>query len=181
MPDPFPVRSALVKKGDDEVDLDLREILSAQLTGDVLADSCRTGQHVAILRAGSGNGFASFIAMIGDHPEGDGFHHPLLRAASSYVGEHGREGTDKEELYEVLRKATLTADASRHSAEEVARRARREHIMPMIESALAKFGNDKSTRQKSRRIEGTDPHYKTVDSDLNAAMLELNAILDRVF
>ena len=180
MPDPFPVRSALVRKDSDEVDLDLGWIPAAPIRGSKTAKPI-TAAHVPHLSKGGGSGFDFFLSMIGDHAEGDGFHHPLLRAASSYVGEHGRDGTDKDELYDVLHKATLAADASRHSSGEVEQRASREHIMPMIESALDKFGDDKSARQKSRRIDGVAPHFPAPNNDSVAAQRELEDILNRVF
>lgn len=180
IPDPFPVRSALVKKDSDEVELDLGCIPPMSINDSRSTKPFKTA-HLPTLSKGGGSGFDFFLSMIGDHPEGDGFHNPLLRATSSYVGEHGHDGTDKEKLYEVLRNATLSADASRHGPDEVEQRASREHIMPMIESALDKFGDEKSARQKSRRIDGVAPHYKATDNSPNAAMRELDAILDRVF
>jgi hypothetical protein len=180
MPDPFPVRSALVKKEIDEVNLDLSCVPTIPVHAVKPSSSNRSAQ-APIHKQGSIGGFQTFLSMIGDHPEGDGFHHPLLRAASSYVGEHGREGTDKEALYELLHTATLTADASRRSPGELAQRASRDHIMPMIESALEKFGDEKSARRKSRKIDGVFPHYVVTDNCAAAATHELEEILNSVF
>ena len=97
--------------------------------------------------------------MIGDHQGGDGFHEPVVKAAASYVGEHGAVGTDPEALYLLLRNAVLTANATNHDPETVADRASRDHIMPAILSAITKFGSQSTARRKTKLHAGVHPHF----------------------
>lgn len=155
--DPFPTRSGLRKKACDEVRLNLPQPAKP-------GPRTRVGSRKAAFttaNARSGAGFDFCLSLIGDHPGGEGFHGPTVSAAASYVSEHGAEGTDVEHLYGLLRDAVLSAyaDPMHHDAATVEQRASREHIMPMIESALAKFGDVPRARRKARLIEGAPPHF----------------------
>jgi hypothetical protein len=125
------------------------------------------------------HGFQGHLASIGDHPGGDGFHGPILRATASYVAEHGAEGTDIEELYDVVSARVIAADSSNHSAEEVEQRASREHIIPAIEGAIKKYGDGADQRQKSRLITGMQPHFKAAKMPLTEAQRRMRNLLSR--
>jgi hypothetical protein len=151
MDDPFPDRSWLVTKELDSVEIVVPTTKPIQ----PLAPSS-TAAGVSQLHSG---GFEHHLSRIGDHEGGDGFHAPIRDAAASYVATHGIEETDPEALYQFLRERTLSADRSRHDEYVVEARSSREHIEPIISSALQKYGQAASERRKSRRIKGIEPHY----------------------
>jgi hypothetical protein len=105
----------------------------------------------------SGIGFEALLASIGDHPGGDGFHEPIIRAIASYVSSNGRSKTDVRVLFEIIRERILSADRSAHTQEYVELMANEHHIMPAIAGALEKYGDDSTPRRKSRVIEGGNP------------------------
>ena len=109
----------------------------------------------------SGPGFDGWLAQIGDHPGGDGFHEPIIKAIASYVTTHGRDGTDREVLFETIRDRVLAADRSRHDDDYVENTmASRVHIMQAIEGALKKFGNKPISKRKSRTVADIEPHFR---------------------
>ncbi len=144
--DPFPVRSGLVRKEVDEVALRLPRAKKTP--------PARVGAKLPQ----PGGGFEAFLRQIGDHEGGSGFHNPIIRAVASYVATHGRDGTDIEALYGIVRARVLAADRSKHDDAYVEGMASREHIIPAIEQASAKFG-EPNPRRKSRQIPGARPHY----------------------
>ena len=165
MADPLPVRSALVEKTKDEVDLHIPEDES---------DQERTAR--ASGRHGASPGFEAILPQIGDHPGGQGFHEPIIRAAASYVATHGREGTDVQWLFETIRKRVLEADRSHHDPAYVEHMASETHIMQAIDGALAKFGNA-DPRRKARLVEGQAPHYANEAQSEGQANAMLDAAL----
>jgi hypothetical protein len=161
--DPFSVRSGLMRKAVDEVALKLPP-----------------PQKKSPVRA-SGNplqlsgGFEAFLAQIGDHEGGLGFHNPIIRAVASFVATHGRDGTDVEALYEVVRAKVLAADHSKHDMAYVEQMASREHVIPAIKQALPKFAKPNALRRKSRQIPGVRPHFTSKP----VATADATAILQR--
>jgi hypothetical protein len=154
MKDPFDTRSKLVCKARKSVAI---SAINPQMH---MAET--TAPSVAGERA---PGFEAILARIGDHPGGDGFHEPIIRAAASYVAANGKEGTDSEWLYETLRKRVLEADRSQHDDDAyVEHMASREHIMAAIEGALEKYGNA-SSRRRARVLEGAAAHYPAVETE----------------
>ena len=142
--DPFPKRSALVKKANDAV-----SILEIKLP-----------DHPAQERSGpfeSGIGFEGHLSRIGDHPGGDGFHIPIITAIASYVSTNGSDGTNIETLYETVRDRVLAADRSNHDDAYVKGMASREHIMQAIQGALQKYGNQPASRRRARVVKGMAP------------------------
>jgi hypothetical protein len=135
---PFPIRSALVLKANDEVTI-------KPITSHLLPPVARSTGYL-----NAGPGFEGWLGRIGDHPGGMGFRQPILRATASYVALHGRAGTDVEALCQTIQKRVLEADRSAHSDEEIAERASRENIIPAIKGALAKYGDQTSSRRRSR-------------------------------
>lgn len=167
--DPFPARSALVKKLVDSVDLVLppakQQAIGPRIAG--YAVGCKPCK-----------GFENHLKRIGDHPGGDGFHAPLRDAAASYVGSNGVDGTDREALYALLAAAVYRADRSRHDDVDVQRRASREHIMPLIDSALAKFGDsNQSAARKSKFYGDIGPHFQSQPMSVEAIQAELLNLL----
>lgn len=130
---PFPTRSGLTAKGKQSVAIVLPPVAQPSLTTTSQAPSS-AGRVV------TSSGYDAIVASIGDHPGGEGFRKPLLRAAASFVRSNGSANTDPEALYEALRSAVLAADSSSHTREEVEERASRQTIMPMIRTAMGKFG-----------------------------------------
>ena len=173
MPDPFPIRSGLVIRKLDSVDL--------QLPPPDVAIYTPNPATKASLGTGESQGFDYFMSRIGDHEGGDGFHRPIIQAAASYVAEKGADGTDVQVLHSTIKQRVLAADASKHSSNEVADRASDAQIGSAIASALRKYGNVASQRRKSRRIEGLAPHFKGDFQDVATIQRSLDAILDTVF
>jgi hypothetical protein len=166
MPDPFPVRSGLRWK--DAGDVPLR------LPKGRVAPARTTGVHQS-------GGFDEILAEIGDLPGGQGFHMPIIRAVASYVATHGRQETDIEALYEVVRARVLAADQSSHDVGYVEEMASREHIIPAITTAISKFGDTDSSRRKSRQIEGIAPHFEQKPTSVGEASAQLQDAIDDFF
>jgi len=150
---PFPTRSGLVEKAQHAVDLVI-------VPATTVASKPRTaGIKPPSTQRNAGAGFEHYLSLIGDHPGGNGFHNAIIAALASYVGTNGKEGTDVEALYELMRDAILAADASRHDAAYIEHMASREHIIPAIEGAIMKFGSQ--PRRKTKVHAGIQPHFKS--------------------
>lgn len=158
--DPFPERSGLVTKALGCVDLVLPAIevrRPRQTSGNGLAQSNATG-------------FEARLAMIGDHPGGEGFHGPIVAAVASYVATHGEQGTDREALYVAVSQRVFSADASKHDPAYVEHMASREHIGSAIDSALRKFG-------ATPKVHDDCPaHYASSPISINEATRRLDQI-----
>ena len=174
MANPFPVRSGLVTKARGAVNL----VLPASPVSRRPA-SGKSGIGSQVVCARGGSGFEFNLASIGDHPGGGGFHAPIVKAAASYVSEHGADGTDVEHLYRLIRGAVLNADAHLHDPATVADRASREHIMPAIESALRKFGDQPASRRKASVVYGVPPHFKSNPMTVEEALQAMTAFANR--
>ncbi len=142
---PFPVRSGLVMKGSAAVSIRAIEAPEAQRSPAVAGDF------------EPGLGFEGWLAKIGDHPGGEGFHEPIIRAIASYVRANGRDGTDPEKLFEFVSKRVMEADRSQHDDDYIALMASRDHIMVAIEGALVKYGDVTISRRRSRLTSDTSP------------------------
>lgn len=172
MEDPFPARSGLVHGKQSCVVLKLPANVPP-------APRARAVGHAVTAGAAAG-GFDCHLSRIGDHPGGEGFHAPLRDAAASYVATHGAEKTDPEVLYELLRDAALRANRTGHSDAEVEARCSRDHILPLITSALRKYGDTGSKqggRGKSSVYHGVPPHYSSELKSADAIQAELNKLL----
>jgi hypothetical protein len=175
MKDPLPIRSGLCVKARDAVEIQLPTSASK-------VKSARALHKARGERAPSADtnvvGFENRLACIGDHAGGQGFYIPLLNAAASYAATYGADETDIEALYSILHDAAMAADRRHHTIDEVVHRASREQIIPMIESALAKYGQVERTRVKTRLVKGIDPHYQAnpvsalAANELIAALIE---------
>jgi hypothetical protein len=172
MDDPFPVRSGLTRKAVDEVALELPR--PARTSRSRLP---RSGES----RGEPGVGFEALLAQIGDHPGGTGFHRPVIRAAASYAATNGREGTDVEALFAVIRARVLMADRSKHDDAHVEQMARREHIIPAIEQALCKFAKPGDPRRKSRRVSGVRPFFSAKPLPAAEASALLESVISQFF
>ena len=172
MADPFPVRSGLVIKSSGSVDL--------QLPPPDLASQSRGAVPVTSCNATGGSGFDYYLAQIGDHPGGDGFHMPIVQAVASFVAEHGQDDTDVESLTSIIQQRVLAADASKHSQSDIDARSSREHITSAITSALRKFGAT-SQRRKSHRLLGLKPDTHGGYQDIATIQASIDAVLDEVF
>lgn len=169
--DPFPVRSGLVVRPLDSVALVLPPLPQRMTTRNVVSSA--TG-------ASTCKGFENHLKRIGDHAGGEGFHVPLRDAAASYVSTNGISGTDREVLFDLLAAAVFRADRSNHSDTEVGQRASREHIMPLIDSALVKYGDTKSAVRKPKFYENIEPHYQSQPMSVEAIQAELSNMLPSV-
>lgn len=179
MKDPFPKRSGLEIKEQDCASL---VIPSAPVKR---VPICKGIIKKRVLPVGSSeystapSGFEEYLSLIGDHAGGGGFHEPVLKAAASYVGTHGADGTDTERLYQILSDRVLSADATRHDLSDVEQRASRQHIMPAIEGALKKFGDNSA--KSARVIEGVKPHYARESMPPNQAYKKLDSLISKMF
>lgn len=166
LPNPFLVRSALVSKERDAVSIQFVEPEPLPASG-----SSATG-------LAPGVGFEGWLEKIGDHPGGDGFHGPIIRAIASYVAARGRPGTDAEALFQSVRQRVLAADRRRHDDAYVEGMASHEHIMEAIEGALKKFGDTPSSRRPSRFLKDVTGEAAPVELSGSEAHAKLSAILD---
>ena len=173
MTDPFPVRSGLQCKGMDEVALRLPPPPQRQARG---RSNTTGGKGID-----SSGGFEAILEQIGDHPGGQGFHLPIIRAVASYVATQEGAGIDVEALYEVVRVAVVAANHSNHDDDYIAWMASREHIIPAITSAIDKYGNADSPRRKSRQIEGIPPHFTSKPASVATASFRLKTAIDEFF
>lgn len=163
MADPFPKRSGLTRKGRDAA-----TIVAPSSSHSVVGKHRPKGKALTISKGPSG--FEAIVESIGDHPGGAGFRQPLLRAAASYVSTHGAANTDPQALFERLNRAVLEADSSAHTPEEIAERASFATIMPMINSAMKKFGNKASTHSP-HLIKGAPPSTLGSHTQLSPAQM----------
>jgi hypothetical protein len=164
---PFPVRSGLVEKAREAVAI--QAIASAPASSQQAAGGFEPGL-----------GFEGWLARIGDHPGGDGFHEPIIRAAASHVSAQTGPTIDKEALFKTLSKRVLEADRSQHDDAYIEQMASRDHIMPAIDGAIEKYGNRSASRRRSRLI--PDVSSTKHDSSLSReeAHAALSATLDGV-
>lgn len=172
MSDPLTVRSGLVRKDLDEV------ILVLPLPA-AIAKAKTAGGGKSLLH--TSRGFDAHLQRIGDHAGGDGFHAPIISAIASYIAGTEAENVDIEALYEKVKARVLGADRSQHDDAHVADMASREHILPAITGAIAKYGQDGHVRAKSRQIEGIAPHFAGTRASSAKASAELDKEVDRFF
>lgn len=142
MRDPFPRRCGLVLKTNDEVELSLPPAAAPVAKAKNGHPSKGSG-----ITESSGIGFETFLNSIGDHPGGDGFHGPIIRATASYVATHSMDEAEKERLFALVRDRVLKADRTHHEPEYVEQMASHDHIMDAINGAIAKFGNSANSRR----------------------------------
>lgn len=176
--DPFPVRSGLVIKSQDCASLRIQQPQQKAATN----TRQKTTRHPTVTGRDYSTpvtGFEGHLALIGDHHGGEGFHLPLIRAAASYIATHGAENTDVEVLYKIIRERVLSADRSHHTLAEVEQRASREHIIPAIDGALKKYGEQ--PERAARVIEGIKPHYTTKSVPKHQAHKKLKNMIDKLF
>jgi len=167
---PYPIRSGMERKKLDAVAIELPPLPRAKR---------RSGGRA--IGTESSVGFEGWLARIGDHEGGEGFHEPIIRAAASYVATYGRDGTDVDALYERIRAVVLAADGSAHARDYVEHMASREHIVPAIEGAIEKFSDQPSARRKSRNLEGVEPHFAGTTAEASEASAALAASVDDFF
>lgn len=163
MADPFPKRSGLTRKGRDAA-----TIVAPSFPHSVVGKHRPKGKVPTISKGPSG--FEAIVESIGDHLGGAGFHQPLVRAAASYVSTHGAANTDPQALYERLSRAVREADSSAHTPEDIEERASIKTIMPMIKSAMKKFGN-KASIHSPHLIKGAPPSTRISHTQLSPAQI----------
>lgn len=175
LPDPFPVRSGLVEKDRDEVDLKLPQCAAPIGSTGAVGDErlAKASGTASSSDARGGAGFEYRLSTIGDHAGGLGFHGPIIAAAASYVATHGAAATDIDQLFESLSARVLSADATHHDRAYVERMSGRDHIVPAIESAIKKFGSQPIRRRKTKLHEGIEPHFKSQTISVAEAQRQL--------
>jgi hypothetical protein len=86
-------------------------------------------------------GFEAKLSLLGDGEGLAGFHGPLRNAAASYAATCGDDGTDREALKALLRKAIDAAPKRPGRDEDIERYSSDEYLDEIIDSAIEKFGN----------------------------------------
>ncbi|MCX7144190.1 MAG: hypothetical protein NT123_24770 [Proteobacteria bacterium] len=162
---PIPVRSGLVEKAVHAVAIRVIEMPTTER-------AMTTGAYAP------SPGFEGFLAAIGDHSGGHGFHGPIIQAIASYASTNGRDATDVELLYNTINARVLSADRSQHDDSYIERAASREQIMPAIESALAKFGD--AAKHKSRITSGVEAHFPSHAESNAVAQKKLRDVIGKV-
>lgn len=173
MTDPFPIRSGLIEKELHEVALVLPAPAFSH-THNPKSNGNKPSQETI-----SGQGFDCHLSTIGDHPGGEGFHLPIIRAIASHVTTVGGDNVDIEWLLEKVRERVLAADCSHHTQEEVESRASREHIIQAIEGAIDKFGHQPT--KAVRVISGVKPHYTTKTVSKRQSQKKLDQYFSKMF
>ena len=166
--DPFPNRSWCIKKQRHSVRPGVSSLLrrSAKPVGSKRSEELNTTKLATAVDANFG--FESHLAAIGDHTGGRGFHGAIVSSAASYVGTHGRLGTNVEILYKLISARVLVANWKNHDRAYIEKMASRAHIVSAIDSAIRKFGDSDGNRgdgrrpRKTRRHEGVKPYFTTV-------------------
>ena len=168
--DPFEVRSGLVSKANDSVTIALPEIVEQP-------QPSASRESVLSRSNATGKGFDYWLKQIGDHPDGDGFNGPIIRAIASYVATVGGDQVDRDWLRETVRTKIQAADASAHTQDYVDEKASDKFLDSAINGAVEKFGHKKM----SRMIPGQKPHHATKRIAANEAVTQLKAALRRFF
>lgn len=177
MDDPFPVRSGLISNARHEVALVLPNVSTEARSSTVLHTTPKTGRASHSIDRDTVRGFDDRLSCIGDHASGDGFHDPIIRAIASFVGENGKDNVDAEWLYETVSARILSADASKHDPAYVAHMASREHIMPALQGAIAKYGEKPA---RTRAVKGAKPHFTGKAVSVTQAQARLRNIIDKL-
>ena len=89
---------------------------------------------------GHAPGFEGWLARIGDGAERDGFYIPIRSAIASYIGTHGREGTDPQALKARIREVALVSPRSPGREHKLQQRISDPELDVLIRGALDKFG-----------------------------------------
>ena len=179
MADPFPVRSGLTIKPCGSVPLVMLKESPASPPKKNTAKSTKSAISSRVLNASKSHGFENILEQIGDHAGGDGFHEPIIRAAASYVATHGKDGTDEDDLFEIISARILTADASHHDLNYINHMASRDHIVPAIEGALKKFGDQAASSPRLHK--DVEPHFTSAPQPVMKAKQRLEKIFKNGF
>ena len=92
---------------------------------------------------------------------------------------HGKDGTDEEDLFEKIKAAVLSADATHHDSAYIDHMASRAHIMPAIEGALKKYGDAHASRPRLQH--GIEPHFKSKPQPVSKSAKVLENLLKNAF
>ncbi|MDP1627647.1 MULTISPECIES: hypothetical protein [Pseudomonadota] len=137
--DPVECRSGLIKKRVHEVPIVLPK-----------APLERTRKRVAGYLAPN-RSIEELLGSVGDHPGGEGFNGPLLRASWAMVRQHGTEA--HEEIKAALRKAIVAAEKAPGRESDIARYTSDRYLDDLIKGA--------SDKQKlsGRIVPDVEPHF----------------------
>lgn len=155
IPDPIHCRSGLINKRLDHVSLVLPEAIPK-----------RTNQRRAC-NLTPGLSVEELLARVGDHPGGEGFNEPLLRASWALVREHGTEA--REEIKSILRRAIDDAEKAPGREADIFRYSSDRYLDDLIKGAAEK----QSAFGQRRVTSGIEPHFtvEEVSADEGSAAL----------
>lgn len=166
--DPFATRSGLVRKARDSVEMVIPDIV------DQPRPASRNATKPSGGMAAAGHGFDHWLAQIGDHPDGDGFNGPIIRAIASHVSMTSSDELDREWLKDRIRERIRETDTSAHTEAYLAEKMSDGYLDAAIDGAIAKFGN--------RRIKpGIQPFYKRAPISANDASAKLVELIRHFF
>ena len=116
------------------------------------------------------SGYANILNELGDGIGGQGFHSPLLRGVASHVSVNGREKAEatRESLKDDLRTRIDAADSSNHTYEDIERYKTDAVLDGLIDSAIAKYGDEKSC----------PAHFDVVEQSIEEAEAKLDKTID---
>lgn len=128
--DPVSLRSSLVRKEHDEVQIDLNHAVPAVPISGVPGSGSAREYSLGT----ETHGYENILSELGDHSGGDGFYNPLLRATASVVAEKGVEWIQHniERVIQDLQERIDEADQSKvgRNREEIRRYRSRELNRP---------------------------------------------------
>ena len=171
--DPITKRSGLRRKDKDNVAILLPP---APAVGAIKGASTSK----SVLNQTSSGGFEVILDNIGDHPGGEGFHMPIIRAAASYVAQHGADETDRDVLFDVIKTRVLAAprDPKIHPDAYIEEMVSEQHLGGAIEGALKKYGSSAPLR-KTRIYRDVTPPALEKSMTARAASKQLTKLLTR--
>jgi len=123
------------------------------------------------------HGFENILDGLGDGPGRNGFHDELIRAAASYVGEHGKD-FNREEVKAQMRAAIERAPKhhDRYKA-DIPRYLSDRFLDDAIESAVAKYGDGGGKgKSKKKELHFVDLQHAPIYMSLEAARAAINQI-----
>ena len=142
LPDPVRQRSGLLSGNEDVVQLRLIAKPKPKISTPSSNDLKETVD------------FEGWLARIGHHAGGAGFHEPIRGAIASYIARHGVV-LDREALKDRVREAIFSAENHDHDEATIANYMSDAYLDSSIDGAIEKFGG----RVQSRLIEGLPSHF----------------------
>ncbi len=144
--DHLPRRSGLLLREHDTVTLAISE--QASVSGYARGDA-----------SGTVKGAEGYLAKIGDHPGGNGFHNAITPAIMSLVN-HQWPDANTEGIKATIRQRIQETDQSNHTPSDIAHRQADSYLDPSIRDAIRKVEGGLRTKYPDQSIEQIAEHIR---------------------